>query len=165
MRIALFTTPNTPMPSSMARTISPKCRRKRTVCLPRDGFAVIVVLICLARGGKPTSPCTSCVGGEVIVVVMCSSRIRIALLLSRKRCAIHAGRRRHFSAPATGEERSHVPFLLQVSPDRQPNAVHDVLVCAKASARVLRNALPGVGYNGARPFNLHSSPRRTHHYR
>jgi hypothetical protein len=67
----------------------------------------------------------------------------MALLLSRKRCAVHAGRLRHFSAPATGEERSPVPFLLQVSPDRQPNAGHDVLVCAKASARVLRNALPG----------------------
>jgi hypothetical protein len=88
----------------------------------------------------------------------------MALLLSRKRCVIHTVRR-GFPAPATGEEQAQVPFLLQVSPSRQPKAVREVLVSTKASARLLRNALTGVGYDGARPFNLYPSPRRTHHYR
>src|SRR6266496_5218879 len=52
-----------------------------------------------------------------------------------------------------------------VSPDRQPNAVGDVLGCAKPEALMLRNALTGVGHDGTRRFNLHPSPRRTHHYR
>ena len=78
-----------------------------------------------------------------MVLVRCWSRILMALLLSSKRCALHARRLRRFPAPATDEEHAHVSFLLQASPGRQPTAVGEVLICAKASARLLRNALPG----------------------
>ena len=83
-------------------------------------------------------------------MVRCWSPILMALLLSSKRCALHARRLRRFPAPATDEEHAQVSFLLQVSPHRQPTAVGEVLICAKASARLLRNALPGGGYDGAR---------------
>jgi hypothetical protein len=64
-----------------------------------------------------------------------------------------------------GKEYAHVPFLLHLLPNRQPKAVRDVFVCTKASARLLRNTLIKVGHDGAKPFNLYPSPRRTHHYR
>src|SRR5712692_3022590 len=44
-----------------------------------------------------------------------------------------------------------------MSPDRQLSAMGEMLVCAKVSARSLRTALPGPGYDGARdsPSPLH----------
>src|SRR5437764_7395982 len=107
--------------------------------------------------GLLNAPDALCLAGGVIVELFrCSSRIPMALLLSRKRCALQTGRRR-FLAPATGKERTQVPFLLHLSPDRQPKAVHDVFVGTKASAKLLRNTLIKVGHDGAKPFNLYPS--------
>src|SRR5438552_1010773 len=88
----------------------------------------------------------------------------MALLLSSKRCALHARRLRPFPAPATDEEHAHVSFLLQVSPGRQPTAVGEVLICAKASARLLRNALPG-GVRWGTRFTFSPSLRCIHRYK
>jgi hypothetical protein len=71
------------------------------------------------------------------VSVIDSSRILMALLLSRKRCVLHAGRRRRFLVPTIGEDHAQVPIPLHLSPDRQPKTVCDVFVCTKASARLL----------------------------
>src|SRR5207248_9832777 len=89
----------------------------------------------------------------MMVSVRCSSGIRMSLLLSRKRCVLHAGGDASRRLLRQGTH-THVPCLLQLSPDRQPKAVREVLICTKASARLLRNALITVGHEGARPFNL-----------
>jgi len=45
-------------------------------------------------------------------------------------------------------------------------AVHyTTFAMASPSVRLLPNALTGGGHDGARPFNLSHSPRRTHHYK